>query len=78
MSGGMRPPKPANGDRWKFNKDGSAIDGRGDYRSAKRLLRARWCARAALAGHPITSGRKWVRLRRFLRWQAKGLAGATR
>lgn len=60
------------GQPWKYFKDGSAIDGRGDRRSAKRLLRQRWCARAARAGHRITSGRAWVRLRRFLRWTAKG------
>jgi hypothetical protein len=65
------PRKPANGSAWQHRKDGSAIDGRGDYRSAKRLLRARWCARAAMAAHPVKSGRAWVRLRRFLRLQAR-------
>lgn len=47
---------------WKDNKDGSAMDGRGDYRSPKRLQRQRMCAI-----YGITSGRQWVRLRKELR-----------
>jgi hypothetical protein len=48
--------------RWQFFKGGSAIDGRGDRRSAKRLARQELCRR-----HAVTSGRQWVRLRRQLR-----------
>lgn len=47
---------------WTRHKDGSAIDGRGDYRSAKRIKRQLLCA---LYG--VTTGRQWVRLRRALR-----------
>lgn len=58
--------------KWQRDKKGNAIDGRGDFRSAKRLLRQRWCARFELAtGKKITTGRQWVRLRRALRRQVR-------
>ncbi len=57
-----RDPNRTKGQPWKDYKDGSAIDGRGDYRSPKRLQRQRLCAL-----HGVTSGRQWVRLRRELR-----------
>jgi hypothetical protein len=46
--------------KWQHFKDGSAIDGRGDYRSAKRLRRQRICAR-----YGLSSSRRWVRFRRY-------------
>jgi hypothetical protein len=46
--------------KWQHFKDGSAIDGRGDYRSAKRLRRQRISAR-----YGLTSSRRWVRFRRY-------------
>lgn len=57
---GMRDPLRSQ--PWKRFKNGDAIDGRGDLRSAKRELRRRLCAE-----HGVTTGRQWVRLRRALR-----------
>lgn len=48
---------------WQFDKQGNALDGRGDYRSAKRLRRR---IAGALVGHPI-SGRQWRKIRKLFR-----------
>lgn len=53
---------PLKSEPWQRMKNGDAIDGRGDYRSAKRLRRQLLCAQ-----YGVTSGRQWVRLRRTLR-----------
>lgn len=56
---GTRDPKKSQ--KWQIDKHGNAIDGRGDYRSAKRLRR--WL----LERHfDIDSGRQWKKLRRAL------------
>lgn len=56
---------PLRSQPWKRFKNGDAIDGRGDFRSAKRELRRALCAK-----YGVTSGRQWVRLRRALRRSA--------
>lgn len=53
---------PIKSQKWERFKNGDAIDGRGDFRSAKREERRRLCAL-----HGVTTGRQWVRLRRALR-----------
>jgi hypothetical protein len=57
---GMRDPQRSY--PWQRFKNGDAIDGRGDFRSAKRLARQAMCAK-----YGVTTGRQWVRLRRALR-----------
>ena len=59
-SGGKHPTRP---EPWKFDRKGNARDGRGDFRSAKRLRRKILTARFAIGA----GGRKWNRARKALR-----------
>ena len=56
---GKRDPKKSQ--RWQIDKQGNAIDGRGDFRSAKRLRRWLLCRH-----FEIDSGRQWRKLRRAI------------
>lgn len=53
----------------KRPNNGGTIDGRGDYRSAKRLHKE-----ALKLVHGVTSGRQWGKLRRALHRMAKRTA----
>lgn len=58
---------------WAVDKEGAAIDGRGDYRSPKRLRRA---LIQKLARRPLR-GRAWVRLRKAIRHRAPDFVART-
>lgn len=66
----LNKPKPlGKNSGWAVDRAGNAIDGRGDFRSAKRLRRA---VIQRMAGVPLAA-RKWVRVRRVVRHQATGI-----
>ena len=56
---GKRDPKKS--ERWQIDKHGNAIDGRGDFRSAKRLRRQLLCRH-----FDVHTGRQWKKLRRAI------------
>ena len=67
---GKRDPKKSQ--RWQIDKHGNAIDGRGDYRSAKRLRK--WLLKRHFQ---IASGRQYKKRRRAIH-RAQALERAQR
>lgn len=61
QQGKRDPDKAKKSQRWQVDKHGNAIDGRGDFRSAKRLRRQLLCRH-----FDVHTGRQWKKLRRAI------------